>query len=120
MSDNFTFHIRLLVFYVFAMEEERCIICLDDLRSSRYLRLKCGHVFHDTCGETWYMTKVDAGCPLCRGNFQIDLISENDDTQVNISDSQWPRLHQMNEDRRRSEYGNLNIFETLMYFPRLV
>jgi hypothetical protein len=47
-------------------EENRCAICLDDLKPRNVCRqTQCNHVFHSKCIEKWL--KKNAICPVCRG-----------------------------------------------------
>tara|TARA_Y100000591_G_scaffold329263_1_gene357478 strand:- start:1350 stop:1877 length:528 start_codon:yes stop_codon:yes gene_type:complete len=56
-----------------------CAICLDDLGSDRYERLKtsCGHFFHRECLRKYMQGKTAEGvnptCPMCRQNFTTTL-----------------------------------------------
>lgn len=46
-----------------------CSICLCSLGNGRPLTsVSCGHVFHDSCVETWFNTREDTRgeCPVCR------------------------------------------------------
>jgi len=43
---------------------DECSICLELKPSSRWIKLKCGHYFHQTCAEKWYQKKPT--CALCR------------------------------------------------------
>ena len=44
-----------------------CSICLGPMRKKDNLRaLKCGHVFHADCIESWL--KKSNECPICRMN----------------------------------------------------
>jgi len=43
-----------------------CAICLDDFKEATHVRsLRCGHVFHKKCIDTWLCH--NASCPLDRG-----------------------------------------------------
>eukprot|EP00736_Rhodelphis_marinus_P009977 Rmarinus@m.26181 len=48
-------------------EDDRCCpICLSDFVINEEIRsLPCKHVFHKSCIDTWFSTKVE--CPFCRG-----------------------------------------------------
>ena len=44
-----------------------CAICLEDFKEAIYVRsLKCGHVFHKKCIDTWLAQ--NASCPLDRSD----------------------------------------------------
>ena len=43
---------------------ETCSICLTDDKSGDGLKMKCGHVFHANCINTW-LERSD-NCPMCR------------------------------------------------------
>jgi len=47
--------------------KDECIICLNETLSTDKLRiLKCKHVFHIGCIDTWLTLKLE--CPVCRSN----------------------------------------------------
>ncbi|XP_044471384.1 RING-H2 finger protein ATL56-like [Mangifera indica] len=43
-----------------------CVVCLEGFKQDQWCRalVKCGHVFHKNCVDTW-LVKV-AACPTCR------------------------------------------------------
>ena len=51
--------------------EEKCTICLenfedcDDPNEKKFIKLSCGHVFHDECILKW-LKKYNHTCPICR------------------------------------------------------
>ncbi|RDW81325.1 putative RING finger protein [Aspergillus mulundensis] len=43
-----------------------CAICMEDFDDDNFIRaLTCGHIFHATCLDPWFM-KRQARCPLCK------------------------------------------------------
>ena len=47
------------------MHEEPCTICWEGMAVDTYAdNLTCGHVFHMTCLQTWFITQRQ--CPMCR------------------------------------------------------
>lgn len=45
---------------------KQCPVCLTDFEDTEHVRvLKCGHVFHKECIDTWLTQHVN-NCPLCR------------------------------------------------------
>ena len=60
-----------------------CVICLDDLGSDRYERLKtsCGHFFHRQCLRKYMQLMTARGvyatCPLCRQNFTTTVYQKS-------------------------------------------
>ena len=59
-----------------------CSICLNSFRKTRSTKeLKCGHLFHKKCIESWE-ERGNETCPLCRKNtsdndFRVTLTIEN-------------------------------------------
>ncbi|AES89593.2 zinc finger, C3HC4 type (RING finger) protein [Medicago truncatula] len=49
-------------------EEVDCAVCLCTMKEREEIRvLKCEHVFHKDCLDTWYSFKYNnTTCPLCR------------------------------------------------------
>jgi len=43
---------------------DECSICLELEPSRRWIKLKCGHFFHQTCAEKWH--QKNPTCALCR------------------------------------------------------
>lgn len=44
-----------------------CSICLDTLRGGGHVcRLRCDHVFHESCVKEWIAQGSDSLCPVCR------------------------------------------------------
>lgn len=53
---------------------ERCGICLVDYEKNeinKCLLLKCGHVFHEGCANTWIQQQ--SNCPLCKSRTIIPI-----------------------------------------------
>lgn len=44
--------------------EEECIICYDDKKYSKKVKLICGHIFHKRCIVKYRKKTLE--CPLCR------------------------------------------------------
>ena len=55
--------------------EEVCQICLENFRKRRdiedgnYVKTACGHEFHMTCLNTWWIDKDKFTCPYCRADY---------------------------------------------------
>lgn len=52
----------------FLSNNEECIICLDDKKSKKFVKLGCNHIFHKNCFEKWILSKnhfQDFKCILC-------------------------------------------------------
>ena len=62
--------------YVYNHNTE-CAICLTNI--SHGIQLRCGHVFHCECIETWWTTIRN--CPLCRVDHPIESDSSSDDEE---------------------------------------
>ena len=56
-------------------ECEECSICLDSLKSSSMIMLKCGHVFHANCILT--NLKTSDSCPYCRAPTVVSYMCHN-------------------------------------------
>ena len=63
--------------------DEECSICNDKLQSKnnkKYIKLECGHAFHEKCFTKWVHTKWAEGrspnCPVCRYE------PPNDDSEI--------------------------------------
>jgi hypothetical protein len=85
---------RCLIFLNFgfaSMDDNKCPICLEDLlygRSPIGGLYPCGHVFHETCFDSWVKTKKKdkADCPTCKKKCQfvklfISLLTSTDDLE---------------------------------------
>lgn len=49
-------------------ELKPCAICLEDLGSTRIVKLRCDHFYHKACVEPWSQN-ADT-CPTCRESFR--------------------------------------------------
>lgn len=62
--------------------EIRCVICIEDLRSStkNVCRLPCNHILHQECWNLWSAT--NPVCPMCRKSYKqnplIDFVAISD------------------------------------------
>tara|TARA_A100001015_G_C15003490_1_gene719619 strand:- start:337 stop:816 length:480 start_codon:yes stop_codon:yes gene_type:complete len=45
-------------------DDNMCSICLENLEKN-LVQLKCGHIFHKNCIDTWYKSQKNT-CPICR------------------------------------------------------
>ena len=45
-------------------QEMVCSICLNNLKSSIFLKSRCGHQYHLDCMKKWMEQKSE--CPICR------------------------------------------------------
>lgn len=67
-----------------------CAICLNSIRKTRStLQLRCGHIFHGRCFETW--NKTNGTCPLCRriadtSKFKVNITVENTQTHQSVNE----------------------------------
>lgn len=53
----------------------KCIVCYEDYektQTNECLLLKCGHVFHEKCIETWINEKQN--CPICKSKAFVHII----------------------------------------------
>ncbi|XP_030371173.1 tripartite motif-containing protein 10 [Scaptodrosophila lebanonensis] len=57
------------------MSSNTCIFCLDEQRSPHWI--PCGHSFCTECFQRFLQLSADYRCPLCRSEFQPNLIEEN-------------------------------------------
>lgn len=63
------------------VESSECAICLEDVRidfAASSKELRCGHLFHKSCIDTW-LNQTNT-CPYCRGR----VIQDNQNRLVNI------------------------------------
>ncbi len=51
-------------------ENTQCAICQDVIQGDESIRKinRCGHLFHQNCVDTWFMTNVR--CPVCRADIR--------------------------------------------------
>lgn len=52
----------------FLSNNEECIICLDNKKSKKFVKLGCNHIFHQNCFQKWMLSKnhfQDFKCILC-------------------------------------------------------
>ena len=48
-----------------------CLICLDEFNhGQRVTMIKCGHIYHKNCLDTWFLKKQT--CPLCDEQLTIN------------------------------------------------
>lgn len=49
--------------------DDRCAVCLGEVQEGDEIgELKCSHVFHQHCLESWVRSTKHTTCPLCRGS----------------------------------------------------
>jgi RING/U-box domain-containing protein len=59
---------------------EICSICYMDVEeNANGFKLKCGHIFHKTCIENWFIHKIQ--CPYCRTDYTTYLCGPTPDIQ---------------------------------------
>jgi hypothetical protein len=46
-----------------------CSICLEDCGSRQAYNLRCGHLFHQDCLDTW--RNINDTCPMCKRDIRI-------------------------------------------------
>ena len=65
-------------------EPEKCSICLEvcDPSECQYLRLACGHEFHEDCLEPWVHNEKT--CPMCREEIVFIHESPSPDSENNF------------------------------------
>ena len=77
------------------LEEEKCLICLDDLHSAvkpiRKLQL-CKHEFHEQCLHQ--ALEVNPRCPLCRERLAIQRGNQPPGGQMTFGRIAYSRLRQ--------------------------
>lgn len=49
---------------IYEDENPECPICLEDITNTKYTILKCNHIFHKHCVNSWLKKQVT--CPMCR------------------------------------------------------
>ena len=49
---------------IYEDDNSECPICLEKISNSKYTILKCNHVFHKNCANSWLKKQVT--CPMCR------------------------------------------------------
>ncbi|XP_022158252.1 E3 ubiquitin-protein ligase RHA2B-like [Momordica charantia] len=68
-----------------------CVICLCGYEEGeKWLKMKCGHIFHRSCIERWLM--VGRHCPLCRSCLSAVV--------VHCGGATVPQIPQMSDLRR--------------------
>ena len=90
------------------VHRDPCTICLESMTASTSRRLRCGHVFHNSCVENLKGSGSHA-CPLCRklfdvSKYKISIQIENRDTDSSQSID-------------LSEEGIFNMLEGLSILP---
>jgi hypothetical protein len=50
-----------------------CPICMDVIFKKHQIKLVCSHTFHRNCINKWRAEKINALCPLCRGELKEEL-----------------------------------------------
>lgn len=46
--------------------DDNCVICLESLKNKKISKMRCGHIFHDTCIKEWLDSSSYQNCPICR------------------------------------------------------
>lgn len=62
---------------VFNKSVNECSICLSELSTNDFCKIKCGHMFHTSC-----IIRCNNKCPLCRATINTNII-ENDNFTEN-------------------------------------
>lgn len=67
-------------------EEDRCPICLEDLKENKIVKLHkcsvCANKFHQGCIDSWII-KDHNTCPLCRRNINVVNVDANEEININ-------------------------------------
>jgi hypothetical protein len=90
-------------FLIDDVTDEECSICSEKLQkknNNKYVKLQCGHTFHEKCFKQWEHTKWAEGsspnCPMCR--YQ----PPNDDDVI---------LRMKKEDQENRSYSSNNSYD---------
>ena len=69
-------------------EDNVCVICLREFQQRDVIRRfnTCSHYFHSHCVERWLCNHTF--CPTCRGNINVDLSSENQNSNSSTEHSE--------------------------------
>ena len=56
-----------------AVAQPTCACCLDDFGpNDQVALLPCGHIFHEDCVMSWFLTRASSGaCPMCRAQSML-------------------------------------------------
>ena len=66
-------------------EEGDCVICQDNLSDRKWVKLDCGHKFHEDCIKEW--AKIKSSCPSCRKVFDLEQIQTVENILKRIKNS---------------------------------
>ena len=51
------------------LEDEKCCICWDGLKTGSSCKITCGHILHIECIWKWMLRNTDRKCPMCKQTF---------------------------------------------------
>ena len=80
------------------MDDNECIICLEDLNIKDKAVLSCGHIVHYQCIQNWINVKNNMSeiCPLCNNRGEI----------VNIIEAKLTPILQQTKPKKNNEENN--------------
>ncbi len=63
-----------------ATQPNECVICRDMLGARGVNALPCGHCFHDSCIQQWFLMRSERKCPVC--NFTVGYPKDDNEPVV--------------------------------------
>lgn len=78
------------------IQEDKCTICMDEIKMSESVTLKCSHTFHKKCFSKMVClnNKSDTFCPLCRQDIDGKLLVETMLNQLEFFRSKHSTYHE--------------------------
>lgn len=85
-----------------AIETTECPICMEDLKSTNRMILRCGHQFCGDCIFTHFQKQYGCKCPSCRGEYALRVSGWQPPKDITISHPQ-------------SEMGDLETIRRILF-----
>ena len=70
------------------IEATECPICMDDLKSTNRMILRCGHQFCGDCIFTHFQKQYGCKCPSCRGEYALRVSGWQPPNDITVSQQQ--------------------------------
>lgn len=59
--------------YKEVLDNVECSICCEEINKCELYTIGCGHSYHSKCIRDYFLVYMNDKCPICRGDFVINL-----------------------------------------------